>query len=538
MKGSGMVLLRLQPAEQRAGQALEATPLGQEIKGGSHPLQCEVSVIIPLPDHRGRALACVGSWAREQTYPRQCFEVIVATDGADPALDSRVQELLGPEDRMICHPGANIARLYDLAARVARGKLLLITESHCIAEPECLEELVRFLAAHDYDGALCRSVPICPNAIDRMEGRMLETFFREWSQEGDWRKTIKHGFAIYRDIYLEEGGVEHTFGHFAEWEFGARLHSRGRRLGYAAAATVRHYYFRSGIKEAFIHVKDWTRGECACRASYPVEYCERYFGYAPEWAQREGFRPSLARSACLASWRSLLNGMLGGGGWSMLQAQAMALLQFLPIALLGLRWRLLRNRWSLWMAMVRCWLWRFNDRKLYAAYCDAWDRMVRYARIQFIEELLSSSVSELPEAFPSRFSEIPEEWLVGFSAVEQWENASFRWSGPVSIVRLRLPIRSYQVRIETRSLRKARASLCLGVFFNCHKVPASSVHFSDGVLSFRIGSAMFDKGPEQRLILTCNPLRPWKLGVPDRRELGLPIFSIEFTLFEETGWCS
>jgi hypothetical protein len=39
---------------------------------------------------------------------------------------------------------------------------------------------------------------------------------------------------------------------------------------------------------------------------------------------------------------------------------------------------------------------------------------------------------------------------------------------------------------------------------------------------------MFTAGPEQLLILTCNPLRPWTLGVPDRRELGLPIFSIEF----------
>lgn len=504
-------------------------PLAQELRNDLHLPQPEVSVIIPLPDHRGLALACVESWTRGQTYPRQCVEVIVATDGSDPALDSRVKALLGLEDRMICHAGSNIARLYDLGARVARGKLLFITESHCIAEPRCLEELLRFLAVHDYDGALCQSVPVCVNAIDRMEGRMLDTFFREWSQEGDWRKTIKHGFAIYRDIYLEEGGVEHTFGHFAEWEFGARLHSRGRWLGYAAGATIRHYYHRPRLRDAYHHVSDWARGECACRASYPVEYCERYFGYAPDWAQRESFRPSLARSACRAAWRSLWGQMLGRAGWSMLQAQAIALLRSLPTTLLGPRWPLLRGRWSLRMAMVRCWLWRFNDRKLYAAYCDAWDRMVRYTRIQFIEELLSSSVSELPEAFPSRFSKIPEEGLVGFSAVEQWENASFRWSGPVSIVRLRLPIRSYQVRIETRSLRKARASLCLGVFFNRHKVPASLVHFSDGVLSFRIDSAMFDKGPEQRLILTCNPLRPWKLGVPDRRKLGLPIFSIEFT---------
>jgi len=43
---------------------------------------------------------------------------------------------------------------------------------------------------------------------------------------------------------------------------------------------------------------------------------------------------------------------------------------------------------------------------------------------------------------------------------------------------------------------------------------------------------IFEHGPEPRLILTCNPLRPWKLEVPDSRELGLPLFSITFTPLE------
>jgi len=44
---------------------------------------------------------------------------------------------------------------------------------------------------------------------------------------------------------------------------------------------------------------------------------------------------------------------------------------------------------------------------------------------------------------------------------------------------------------------------------------------------------MFEQSPEQRLIVTCNPVRPWKFSVPDRRKLGLPMFSIEFTPIEE-----
>jgi hypothetical protein len=185
------------------------------------------------------------------------------------------------------------------------------------------------------------------------------------------------------------------------------------------------------------------------------------------------------------------------------------------------------------MAMARCWLWCFNEEKSYRAYCDAYDLMIRYSRLEFITEQLAAPAREPLEATHYRLSEMQEEWLVGFHAVERWENEAFRWSGPVSLVRLRVPVGAYDVQIETRSLRQAPVPLCLGVFFNGHRVPAPSVQSTNGLLSFRVQPSMFDPSPEQRLIVTCNPVRPWKFGVPDRRELGLPIFSIEFTSLEE-----
>ena len=504
-------------------------PLQSPTLVNRHPPQPEVSVIIALPDHLGLAIACVESVVRRQTYPRDSFEVIVVTDGSDSVLDSRVKELLGPGDRMICHATTNLHLLYNLGAREAKGTLLFITEPHCIAEPECLEELVNFFATHDDDGASCRSVSIHPpNGWARMEERFHETYLRMFSRQDDWRKVHLRGFAIYRDIYLQEGGFEHTFGRFSEWVLAARLHSRGRQLGYAARAAVRHP-FTTTSRQLFASVRDFTRGECAYRAISPPEYCERYFGHAPEWAQREAIRPSIARSAFRASWRSLWQSALGRGGCSMVRAQVKALCQLLPVAFLGPRWRLFGAAWSLRTAIARSTVWRFNDRKLYRAYCDVYDRMVRYSRIEFIAEHLASNAPDPPEAFAYRLSGVQEEWLVGFHAVERWEDEAFRWSGPVSLVRLRVPKGAYDVMIETRSLRQAPVPLCLGLFFNRHKVSSSSLQWNDGLLSFRIDSFMFDPSPEQRLIFTCNPLRPWKIGVPDRRELGLPIFSIAFT---------
>ncbi len=499
--------------------------MGQELN--LPPPQPMVSAIVPLPEHLDLAIQCVESLVRDQTYPREQFEVLVMTNGSEPALEKRIEALLGPEDRMIRHETTNLPLLYNLGARHARGRLLFFTESHCIVEPECLEELAAFLAAHDYDGASCQSISIPPrNGWGRMEERFHGRSLRTFSEDGDWRKTLRRGFAIYRDIYLREGGFEPEFDYFAEWELAARLHSRRVRLGYAEAAKVQHPY-TTEANQLLRVVREFTRGECAYRASHPAEYCERYFGRAADWAEREAFRPPLARVLCRASWRRLWQGRQGGG-WALAQTQAQALARWLPVALLGPRGPLLQARARLWLAVARSWLWRWHDERLYRAYCDAYALMVRLSRLEFVAEHLAASAQAPPPLSAMRLGELDDAWLIGFHPVERWGDEAFRWTGPVALVRLGLPRESYEVRIETRALRQAHVPLCLWIFFNRHSLPPGASQWDDGALVFRIEPSMFAPGPEQHLILTCNPLRPWTMGVPDRRELGLPIFSITF----------
>ncbi len=487
-----------------------------------------VSVIVALPDPRGLAIACVESLVRGQTYPRDRYEVIVVSDGTDLALESQVKAVLGPHDRLICHATLNFYSLYNFGARHAAGTLLFVTESHCVVEPQCLEQLMTFFATHEYDGACCRVVPISRNGLARMQGRLFDEGFRVWSQPGDWRKVNIRGFAIYRDLYLRVGGYATDLGRFADVALSAELHSQGRRLGYAAGATVRHGYL-SSFRELFSFNREYVRGECTVRARLPVEYCERYFGYAEEWAQRGSFLPAVGRSMCRAGWRSVLR-----GGWSMVAAQTKALCRSLPVSLFGPRARLVRYRCALWRAIARCWVWRFYDERLYRAYRDVYDLMIRVSRLEFIAESLAAPPPVPPAAYELRLGEMDDEWLVGFHLVERWGNEAFRWSGPVGLIRLGVPQGTYEVRLETRGVRQASIWLSLGVFFNRHRLPPAALWWQDGRLTFRLDSSMFAEGPEQHLVLTCNPLRPWTVGVPDRRELGLPIFSIGFRSIGET----
>src|SRR4029453_503589 len=129
-------------------------------------------------------------------------------------LERRVKALLGPQDSLIYHSSNNEFLLYDLGARRARSRLLFFTEAHCVADPNCLAEMSQYFATHPKDEARCRSVGVNANEnfLTQMEERMFEEAFGVALTEGHWLKVLVHGFAIYRDLYLEEGGFEYEFG--------------------------------------------------------------------------------------------------------------------------------------------------------------------------------------------------------------------------------------------------------------------------------------------------------------------------------------
>src|SRR5262249_36986240 len=95
------------------------------------------SVIVPLVEHRGPAAECLAALLRRQPWPRDDYQVLAVSDGAEPAVERAVLPLLGREDRLLREDGANRSRLYDVGARAAEGRFVFFTESHCLPEPSC-----------------------------------------------------------------------------------------------------------------------------------------------------------------------------------------------------------------------------------------------------------------------------------------------------------------------------------------------------------------------------------------------------------------
>jgi predicted dehydrogenase len=504
------------PLEEESGEPASGAAI-------QHP-EPEVSVILPIADHRGYAESAVRGWAQEQTFDRDRYEVLVGLDGVEPGLEERVRPLLGAEDRLIREDGVPEIVLYDKAARSARGRILLFTEPHVVTEPTFIEELVAHLARTGEVGACARTVGINGNALARMEEVLYEEGFRDWSQPGHWCKVILRAIAIDRRTYLEVGGFETEYGRFAEFALGAKLHATGKRIGYAPGACVRHVYTTT-FAELEPHVENFLEGELAYRRDYPAEYCERYFGVPREWVERR----VLSREGARAASRLTLKALLRPGSWRAGSARPLlaTLARLTPAAVMGHRPALARANLSYALAQLRCRLWRLSEARSLKAYRDAWEHLTRRARLRYAAELPLDR-SDSPRASSFELAKLPDHRLFGFHRSERVNGTRFRWSRSVAFADVPVQPGAYRVSIDTGGFRDPRA-IGLQVYFNGRRVPHSRLDADAERIEFSIDRGRFTSNGDQRLAFVSASFRPSRVAdSPDSRELALPVASIDF----------
>ena len=505
--------LRGGPASRAPARA--ASPAAAELRGGP-----DVSVILPLPDHRGWAERAVASWLEEQTLPADRFELIVVSDGAEPDLEARVERRLRPQDRLLRRPGAHEIVLYDVGARAARAPLLLFTEPHCLAEPECLEELVGYLARTRYDGAALRSVGIASNESARLEERYFDEGFRECAREGHWNKAILRGFAVRRDAYIAAGGFEAEWGRFSEFAIAIALHRRGRRLGYATGACVRHVYTAT-LRGITPPVTDFAEGECRYRAALGDAALKDYIEPGPVWRRRHDRDPRVARVLVRAALRVLAR----PGTWRWRGAPlavAGAGRRRAAGSLFGSRLARARVRATIVLAWARSRLpGREADRV--AAYETAYTGIVALTQLRWLDQ---HRPDPAPLAPARRFAvaDLPDDRVAGLHAPERAGGRAWRWAAGFAELDLPVPPGACELRLDTGGVRPDGAPP-LAVFVNGRRVGLAAAE--PGAWRGRVPERALRDGRAQ-VVLVSVPLRQWRQGSPDRRELGLPLVSVEF----------
>jgi glycosyltransferase involved in cell wall biosynthesis len=352
-----------------------------------------ISIIIPLPDHRGHALAGIGSWL-QQSVDRDWVQVVVIVNGGEPELESSVAELLGPHDLCLSLEGGSLHDCYNAGAQAAGADLLLFTESHVQAEPDCVAQVLAGLAGGDLDVAALASGGIDKNRLAAQEQTIYEEALATRIAAG-WNLCTVRGFVVSRAAFDRSGGFQSRYGHFAELLLGATFKSQDARLGYLPKARVAH--FNDGTIEHFAReLAEFGRNEIRFRATQPDSPLLTYLGPCPIWEQRETFhRGSAARAvgkALARAGRGTLQGNFKAAGRGLEAA-----IRAIPFVLCGPAWLRWRSAINSALTQFRLNISYLPDRWYYSSFCHFWNGEIRRGRAAAVAEWLSQRALAPPE---------------------------------------------------------------------------------------------------------------------------------------------
>jgi hypothetical protein len=320
--------------------------------------------------------------------------------------------------------------------------------------------------------------------------------------------------ALRRDVYLAVGGLQHQYGRFAEMILAAALRDAGLELGYARDSVVHHHY-RETLHEMIEGTEEYVRDECGYRAANPGP--DRIgHTYLPDLANP--YSPGAA-----ALDREMAAMLLSSPfGSTSARREALRALGRVLARSLGQRGPVLAEWIALTTCRLRCWWHRNNAAKLDGPYREL---VRRASRLGHVRSFATQSVDEAPLPAPSEsiaMDSLPAWAMHGFHGVERMNGATFRWTSAVAAVRFRLSRNDYTLRLITNGLRREGVNLRVAL----NNTRLDLVELSTGDYEIAVKRSLCYP-TEQTLILVCDALRPWLHGVPDYRELGLPLFAIE-----------
>jgi hypothetical protein len=481
-------------------------------------------VVIPLEFHRGQIEECLESWASGQSFARDRYEIVAAAcrSSLDEATLSRLRGVLAESDRLLLLDEPHDMPLCAQAAAVARGEVLVFTESHCHPRHDLLAVADGALRAQpELAGFSGRSRRLTHNRLSVVEADLYEADIRYGMEEHPWRKILDQLFVVRAAAYDDAGGFCGELGHFAEWHLAARMHQRGHRVGFVPEAEVGHRYV-GDWRELVEFSADFARGELRFHHRYTADACRSYFATPREWAARQAWRPHLARAAAVlarrarsrrrAFWPAELVRRLR------LRARWAARARLGPRAALGSA----QLRFGAALLLLRLVVGLgASGQLLRLALVRLVDATVRRERWRYVGAWLTATArlarAAVPRPVPLSWQpDEDERWVtVGFHEVEDWQGHRFRWSEPVGLVEVVLAPGSYRFTLSWLPIRPLEN---LVIYLDEAPVAAATSGFqASATLRLAVARAV-------RFSWTCEPWAPTR----DRRLLGLPVASLRW----------
>jgi hypothetical protein len=508
-------------------------------------------VIIPLEFHRGQAVRCVRRWAQEQHFPRERFEILIASPAGHPPSElDEIRGLLAPQDRVLEFDGDHDMALCAKAAESARGEILFFTESHCLPEPETLASADAVAREHpEWAGFSCRSLPITSNLLSEIEAEWYGRDIEFGMNEHPWRKVLDQCFVVRRSEYFEAGGFDPTYGHFAEWLIAARFYDLGLKIGYAPTVRVHHVYIGE-FGEWHRFTADFVQGQMAYLALEPSDPLATMFDEVPEWSRRHMLRRDVARRVASMLLRDLQTGIkamratstqgtlmsLRHWHWWLLRSWLVRAVAGHSVALMRAQRRRVTTRIALQVDLLRRNQARAEEHLGRCCEAIASVERTRFLRrwahdLEGRRENGSSSDDAPRDSGVWQPGRPDESHGVGFHPASDTGTDAMRWSEPAAYVELPLSAGVYSIRLDWRFPSLVDGAPRLRFYVDERAVPLESVRIRRDHAELRLDVPA--SSSPVRLGWVCAP-RP---STGDDRALGVPVVSLawarESTVFAD-----
>ncbi|HTZ68028.1 MAG TPA: glycosyltransferase [Roseiarcus sp.] len=213
-----------------------ATERTAPLEAGGAPSIGVVSVIVPHLDDYDNLDACL-TLLREQSFPSERTEIIVADNGSSRGLDA-VRELVGSRGRVVevTERGAGPAR--NAGVRASRGDALAFLDSDCRPDRRWLEEGLAGLRSADFVGGRVDVLVEDPRRMTAVEALESVFAFQNERYVKNRKFTVTASMFVPRSVFDAVGPFQNGVPEDIDWCRRARL--KGYRIGFAPQSIVGH----------------------------------------------------------------------------------------------------------------------------------------------------------------------------------------------------------------------------------------------------------------------------------------------------------
>lgn len=471
-------------------------------------------------------------------FPRERFEILIATPPSHPVAElDEIRRLLGPQDRVLQFDHHHDLKLCVMAAKAARGDVLIFTESHCLPEPETLAgaDAVAHLNP-DWAGFGCHSVPITRNLLSKVEAESYGRDIEFGMTEHPWRKVLKQCFVVRRSAYFDAGGFDPAFGHFAEWLIAARFHALGLTVGYAPDVRIHHVYIGQ-FGEWHRFTADFVEGQMKYVALEPGDPLRTMFDEVPEWSGRYKLQRDVARRVCRMLLLDLRRSIVLKSGsspgrrfwslrhwhWSLLSSWLVRAIAGHSVVLIQAQRQRLSARLALEVDLLRR---NQSGAEKHLARCS--EAIATVERTRFLRrwdrDLKRNTTNRPPLGDRLRSGaglwipgQLDETHGVGFHAASGTGMEAIRWSEPAAYVELPLAAGCYKITLNWLFRPPVRGEPPLCFYLNERPLPGENVCIRQDHVEIHVDIP--ESSGASRLGWVCTAHR----AEGDDRALGLPV---------------